>query len=309
MAKLKNTNIQQSGIIQMPLGNTSSRPSTEKNGFLRFNTDTNQVENYIASWKSGVLRPQKGSTPASAVSNTSELEAAGIVSSGNFWFNSAFGPKLVFCTVDSGTVFANFRMQNNTYNYLWLSKREPAGTTANNASTNTIRALPGDMYLWNQYTDPRDSNIRFYERYLDSENETGTVFYENPDTGSTYSTDFIESISSRITDSPDRMLSHADDQDNCDLMGEVYINSTGDPQYRTTPGGGSVDFRFVEYQLSNGQLTISRQDNTRSTTDPEDPRYFMPTQWEIGDFDDDACSGGSDTWGWGYNNLNLRVKF
>ena len=49
---LKNEQINTgSNAIRVPVGDTSSRPSTPVTGQMRFNTDTNKMEMYHNTWK------------------------------------------------------------------------------------------------------------------------------------------------------------------------------------------------------------------------------------------------------------------
>jgi len=51
MASLLSTTINDSGFLQVPAGNTASRPSSPQIGEIRFNTDFNCYEVYNgASW-------------------------------------------------------------------------------------------------------------------------------------------------------------------------------------------------------------------------------------------------------------------
>ena len=47
MANLKNTTINDTGFLQLQKGTTAQRPSSPQNGYMRFNTDENNVEAYI----------------------------------------------------------------------------------------------------------------------------------------------------------------------------------------------------------------------------------------------------------------------
>jgi len=46
MANLKNTEINDTGFLQLPAGTTSQRPSSPTNGDIRFNTTLSIIEVY-----------------------------------------------------------------------------------------------------------------------------------------------------------------------------------------------------------------------------------------------------------------------
>ena len=46
MATLKNTNINDTGFLKLPVGTTAQRPGTPTNGMTRINTDNNSLEVY-----------------------------------------------------------------------------------------------------------------------------------------------------------------------------------------------------------------------------------------------------------------------
>ena len=52
MANLKNTTIDDTGFIKLPVGTTGQRPSSPQAGMLRFNTDIDTLEDFgSATWK------------------------------------------------------------------------------------------------------------------------------------------------------------------------------------------------------------------------------------------------------------------
>jgi hypothetical protein len=51
MAILKNTIVSDTGHIQLPSGSTAQRPASPINGLLRYNTNSQELENYENNWK------------------------------------------------------------------------------------------------------------------------------------------------------------------------------------------------------------------------------------------------------------------
>ena len=53
MATLKNTNINDTGFLKLPVGTTAQRPGTPQLGYLRINTTTSYLEVYNSDgvWK------------------------------------------------------------------------------------------------------------------------------------------------------------------------------------------------------------------------------------------------------------------
>ena len=52
-----------SNAIRIPVGDTSSRPSTPVTGQMRFNTDTNKFEMFNDSWKEVAIDQATSPTP------------------------------------------------------------------------------------------------------------------------------------------------------------------------------------------------------------------------------------------------------
>ena len=51
MATLKNTTINDTGYLQLPVGTTAQRPVSPLNGYLRYNTTVNYIEMALnGSW-------------------------------------------------------------------------------------------------------------------------------------------------------------------------------------------------------------------------------------------------------------------
>jgi hypothetical protein len=46
MATLKNTNINDTGFLKLPVGTTAQRPASPLTGYVRYNTTTGQAEIY-----------------------------------------------------------------------------------------------------------------------------------------------------------------------------------------------------------------------------------------------------------------------
>ena len=50
MATLKNTTVDDTGYIQLPVGNTAQRPVSPVNGMMRVNTTSNTLEVYVLGY-------------------------------------------------------------------------------------------------------------------------------------------------------------------------------------------------------------------------------------------------------------------
>jgi hypothetical protein len=58
MATLKNTTVNDTGYLQLPVGNTAERPVSPTNGMMRYNTTTASYEAYVAGiWITIVSAP------------------------------------------------------------------------------------------------------------------------------------------------------------------------------------------------------------------------------------------------------------
>ena len=67
MATLKNTTIDDTGYLGIPIGNTVQRPASPANGMMRFNTTNNYLEIYTGGSWGNVWTPF---TPMSATGGT-----------------------------------------------------------------------------------------------------------------------------------------------------------------------------------------------------------------------------------------------
>lgn len=54
MATLKNTTVDDTGYLQLPVGTTAQRPASPANGYIRYNTTLGYIEIYLATFSSWV---------------------------------------------------------------------------------------------------------------------------------------------------------------------------------------------------------------------------------------------------------------
>lgn len=129
MATLKNTTINDTGYIQLPVGNTSQRPSAA-NGMVRYNSESGKFETYAGgSWRT-VTAANPGTADSPATSATSLKAALGASAvNGSYYY-----------TLSSGTVqlYTDFTSYSN-YPMVLVTKMSPNDqnqylTTSNNIS-------------------------------------------------------------------------------------------------------------------------------------------------------------------------------
>jgi len=103
MASFKNTTINDTGYIQLPVGNTVQRPSSPASGYMRINSDTGYIEIYNAGngWASlfpvGVITATGGTVTTSGI-----YKIHTFTSSGTFSVTSAPPGALVDIMVVAG---------------------------------------------------------------------------------------------------------------------------------------------------------------------------------------------------------------
>jgi len=90
MAKLKNTEIDDTGFLQVPSGSNAERPSNPETGMLRYNTDIGGLENYNGTeWKPVVTIPitAQGGTVSEVTINGLDYRIHAFTSTGTSTFN------------------------------------------------------------------------------------------------------------------------------------------------------------------------------------------------------------------------------
>jgi hypothetical protein len=158
MATLKNTTINDTGFVQLPVGTTAQRPGSPVNGDMRFNSESKVVEHYSnGSWKymppiveNGLVLRLDAAEPASYPgSGTTWTDLSGSGNNGTLTngptFNSSNGGSIVFDGVNDYVTNGNtdFSIANNLFadaNGSWTVSAwfkfpvTPAGTRTGNAS-------------------------------------------------------------------------------------------------------------------------------------------------------------------------------
>ena len=135
MATLKNTTVNDTGFLTLPVGTTAQRPASPANGMIRYNSTTSTIEAYAAgNWIT--LGSTLGSQGNPATSAT-QLKNAGISTNGVYYYTLSSG------TVPLYTDFTSF----TSYPMVLVTRLSPNDqnqylTTANNASD--LAAAPTD---------------------------------------------------------------------------------------------------------------------------------------------------------------------
>jgi len=107
MAQLKNTEINDTGFLQLPIGTTAQRPSTPSPGMLRFNTDTASTEWYddvYNKWFPTGLTPvvATGGTIINYTQDGIDYRVHAFTSTGNSTFNVTRGGDIEYIIVGGG---------------------------------------------------------------------------------------------------------------------------------------------------------------------------------------------------------------
>jgi len=101
MATLKNTTIDDSGFLRMPVGSTGQRPSPTP-GMTRFNNTINNLEYYNGTeWVSPEILKDGSSSTRAALSAEAIKQANPNATDGAYWINlPTDGPTLTYCIMD-----------------------------------------------------------------------------------------------------------------------------------------------------------------------------------------------------------------
>lgn len=136
MAILKNTTVEDTGAIQLPIGTTAERPSNPTAGYVRYNSTLDVVESYDGTnWIYIPKSFMDGSTPDRAAPSAAHLVSIGIITNGVYYINlPTVGATPIYCILDptfggggwmmmlkatTGTTFnysANYWTTSNTLN-------------------------------------------------------------------------------------------------------------------------------------------------------------------------------------------------
>ena len=103
MATLKNTTINDTGYIQLPVGNTIQRPASPASGYMRINSDTGQIEMYAggSGW-SGLFSLVPFAATGGTVTTSGIYKSHTFTSSGTFTVTSALSGTNVDIMVVAG---------------------------------------------------------------------------------------------------------------------------------------------------------------------------------------------------------------
>lgn len=149
MAILSDTNINDSGFIELPKGTTAQRPSSPTNGMIRFNTTYNKIEYYTEGrW----VDPDSGfplgaglTQETAAKSAVEILHSNPFASDGVYWIDLPIaGPTQTYCVMNKdwdggGWMLAMKCTRGNTFSYAanyW--------TTANTLNPTALNLNDGD---------------------------------------------------------------------------------------------------------------------------------------------------------------------
>jgi len=140
MANLKNTTINDTGFLKLPVGNSSQRPNTPSTGDMRFNNDFKQVEWYDGSnWQ----------PPAIVTSNLVLWLEAGNTS-------SYTGSGSTWTDLSSNSNNCNFNSLPSFNSSGWFSfNGSNFGTITNNSSLNYTEGQTTMFLIRHSYTSGR----------------------------------------------------------------------------------------------------------------------------------------------------------
>jgi len=102
MATLKNTTINDTGFLRLPVGTTAQRPSSPTAGMARYNTDYGAIEYYNGTtWASDYLLD--GSSAAKAAPSASYIKSVtGTTTDGLYWINlPTVGATQLYCDMNT----------------------------------------------------------------------------------------------------------------------------------------------------------------------------------------------------------------
>lgn len=107
MAQLKNTEISDTGFLQLPTGTTAERPSNPESGMVRFNTDTKNAEwydaEYTAWFPTGFVPPvATGGTVSSITKNNIDFRVHAFTSVGNSSFTVTRSGEIEYVIIAGG---------------------------------------------------------------------------------------------------------------------------------------------------------------------------------------------------------------
>lgn len=311
MANLKDTVINDTGALRLPKGTTAERPTSPENGYIRLNTSTGIVEVYAnGNWRPAGIVPKDGSVPEKAATFTSDLDSAGVTQTGNYYLSPpgfTGTAELVHCEQVNGIMHMRFTLDNTSDNYIWASKSSSMASSYNSRIPNVDPTGIGYGH-WNQISDLFDAEQDHYITDPGDNVNDINVTYKNPNTGQTYSDNFIVAVIKFAKSSPDLFMSHTEDNDapGCSQNSEAYIEDTTGQEFRVTAHSNSGDFRIRKFELNNGNVTQVFNNSVRSESNLPNKEYFMPLRYNLRDVSG-GCSGLASTWGWGWNNQVTRI--
>jgi hypothetical protein len=152
MATLKNTNIDDTGFIRLPIGTTAQRPGSPVAGMTRFNTSLSVIEFYNgSSWVTGI-----GGSPETAATSGNEIfNAYPSAPTGVYWLRSSAGVTYqAFIKMDQGGGWINVNTSLGPYSpALTTSNGSGGGNMTSGARSGFSRnftSITGDFVLQNQ---------------------------------------------------------------------------------------------------------------------------------------------------------------
>jgi hypothetical protein len=152
MATLKNTTINDTGFIRLPVGTTAQRPGSPVAGMIRFNTSLSIIEFYNgSSWVTGI-----GGSPQTAASSGNEIFSAySSAPDGVYWLKTPGGVTYqVYIKMDRGGGWINLNSSVGPYSSaLTTSNGSGGGNMLSGSSTDLaggIYPCVGDFVFQNQ---------------------------------------------------------------------------------------------------------------------------------------------------------------
>ncbi len=265
MATLKNTVINDTGFMTLPVGNTAQRPASPVNGMMRYNTTTGGVDAYVGNAWVNMSSPLGSATnPASSVT---VLKGSGQTTDGLYWFTQ------------NGVTYQAYCLMSNTYDSGgWVLLYNIDTTQASSA----LGGLPSyDNTTWwttanesNQSTaDPTTTNVK--TRAYDNQPISELLIIVNARTG--YSTSSIRGYA-------------------------VYVNAnySGQTYMAITTGGTNRILSSAGRKVSNNYVGNLSWNNRRSQNRGGDPFIDTTVNGYNNGSDNlmiNATSAGSYSWG------------
>lgn len=130
MATLKNTTVNDTGFLQLPVGTTAQRPANPVNGMIRVNTTTGSLETYVAgAWLNIVTAVGTESNPATSAAQIRSVNPS--ATDGDYWYKpTGYSGSAIQC-------YTNFTNAPAGKGYVLIARGRESTDWWNTAGQNT----------------------------------------------------------------------------------------------------------------------------------------------------------------------------